>query len=169
VGGNLQADEHGRCFVVDSSRLYGLTPEVLKLAYGCKEVTILDHLAGIGDVDEVIKVLPGKNILTNQTAYISLLRTLGYQVTLLPQASGGLRRTYANAVIMDGTVFMPAYSTPSDDEAANVYRQFGYNVVKVESRRLSDEGMGSLHCISMGYPKMPVGALMGLVGAKLAD
>lgn len=163
VGGNLQADEFGNCLVVDSPRLYGLKPATLQAAYGCKKVTLLRYVAGIGDVDEVVKILPNKRVLTNQESYRSTLEGLGYQVTMLPVAGG--YRTHANSIIVGNTVFMPAYQQPSDAEARIVYESFGYRVVPVDSRNLSDNGRGSLHCITMMYPDFSEDRLLDLLGA----
>lgn len=152
VGGNLLSDEAGRCFVVESRRLYGLRDRTLRESYGCKEVHRLKHVTGIGDVDEVIKILPRQRVLINRDEYRALFEGLGYQVFNLPQLSN--YRTYANSVIVDDVVFMPEYGRPEDKIAAEVYSQFGYRVVPVPSETISTQGLGSVHCATMAYPKM---------------
>jgi hypothetical protein len=157
VGGNLMADADGRCFVVDSRRRFGLPEEAYKQNYGCQKVIFFKYEAGIGDVDEVVKILPNHQALTNRPDYVPILQAEGYRVTMLPEAGG--YRTYANSVILNGTVFMPAYGEPADEQAAAVYRSFGYKVVMADSRTVSDEGNGSFHCTTMAYPAINESAL----------
>lgn len=154
VGGNLMADSEGNCFVIKSSRLYGTPTEVIKKAHGCVTLTELPWVSGIGDVDEVVKLLPNKNALTNDDKIAKILEEKGYTVTMLPKAEG--YRTYANSLIVSDTVFMPSYKTAQDDEAEAVYAKFGYRVVKIDSRDISDNGHGSIHCITMAYPEMDI-------------
>lgn len=165
VGGNLMADGDGRCFVVDSKRRFGLPEEAYKQNYGCRKVVFLKHLAGLGDVDEVVKVLPNHQALTNISDYVQILQAEGYQVTLLPKLEG--YRTYANSVILNGTVFMPSYHVPTDELAAAVYRKFGYKVIMADSRTISDQGNGSFHCTTMTYPAIDESALIDQLHLKV--
>ena len=151
VGGNLIADEDGNCFSVDSYRLFGTTPADLVLAYGCKVHHLMPHVSGIGDVDEVLKPLPGKRILTNAQAYQKDLESWGYQVILLPDIPNSYR-TYANSLIVRDTVFMPVYGVPTDDQAKSVYESLGYKVIEIPTNSLSDDMHGSIHCQTMAYP-----------------
>lgn len=164
VGGNLLADEWGQCFVIDSARLYNLTAEHMRTMYGCAQTEILPHLSGIGDVDEVLKLLPGKKALTPIPEVATRLREMGYDVTMLPRLTGN--RTYANSVILDGTVFVPGYGGPEDAVAKAAYEQFGLTVVLVDSIALSDQGAGSLHCITATYPKMPMATVLNALGVQ---
>lgn len=167
VGGNLLADEQGRCFVVDSRRLFRLQDETIRDAYGCSEVHRLKHLSGIGDVDEVIKLLPNMRAITTRNEYKSLLEGLGYQVFKLPELSR--YRTYANSVLVDDMVFMPAFNISEDDVAAAVYEQLGYRVIRVQSTTISTSGLGSVHCATMAYPKIDSEILLRALGAKKFD
>lgn len=167
VGGNLLADSEGQCFSVNSSRLFGLTADQIKQLYGCKKVEILPYAAGIGDVDEVLKPLPGKKVLTNIKSYVPTLQQLGYEVIELPKASG--MRTYANTLFIGKTVFMPSYGESVESEAIKVYENLGYKVVPVESKNLSDLGNGSIHCITMAYPKIDVNKLLRMMNAERAN
>lgn len=153
VGGNLIADEQGNCFSIDSYRMFGTTGEEIKNGYGCKTHTMLKHLAGIGDVDEVLKPLPNKRMLTTEPTYQPILEKMGYTVTLLPKANG-YYRTYANTLIVNGVAFMPSFDAPNDDVAKAVYESFGYKVVKIQTNQLSDQMHGSVHCQTMAYPAM---------------
>jgi len=158
VGGNLLADEAGNCFVVDSDRRFGLRKEDFQSVYGCSQVHFIPWIAGIGDVDEVLKPLPGGKMLTNQEAFKPDLEALGYEVVMLPKISG--YRTYANSLVVKDTVFMPSYGVAEDSKAAGVYEGLGYKVVPVPSKYLSDALSGSIHCQTMAYPKMNMNALV---------
>ena len=164
VGGNLLTDESGRCFVIESRRLFGLKDRTLKQSYGCKEVYRLTHLSGIGDVDEVIKLLPRQRVLTSRNEYVPLLQSLGYQVFKLPELSGF--RTYANSVLIDDLVFLPQYNRPEDQVAAEVYKSAGYRVIFVPSEVLSSEGQGSVHCATMAYPDMKEEVLLKMLNLE---
>lgn len=159
VGGNLIADEDGNCFSINSYRLFTVKEEDLRTAYGCKTTHILQHYHGIGDVDEVLKPLHGRRILTNTVEYKADLEKLGYTVILLPTLSEP-NRTYANSLIVGDRVFMPAYGGPEDAQAQEIYESLGYKVFPITSVDLSDNWDGSIHCQTMAYPDMSVSALM---------
>jgi hypothetical protein len=163
VGGNLLADEWGQCFVIDSGRLYNLSAEQLRAMYGCAQTEFLPYLSGIGDVDEVLKILPGKKAVTQIPEIAARLREMGYEVSMLPRLTGS--RTYANSVLLDGTIFVPGYGGPEDAIAKATYETFGLTVVMVDSVALSDRGSGSLHCITATYPKMPIATVLNGLGA----
>lgn len=164
VGGNIMATEKGECLVVDSQRAFGLTDSDYMSSFRCRSVVHFPWLTGIGDVDEVIKVLPNNIILTNQVTYVNTLQNLGYKVVMLPKSNTGAYRTYANSVILNDTVFMPVYGDPEDQSAQKVYENFGYKVVGIKSDYLSDELMGSLHCLTMTYPAMDARMLLTSLG-----
>ncbi|MBI5241512.1 MAG: agmatine deiminase family protein [Elusimicrobia bacterium] len=163
VGGNLMADEDGNCFAVDSYRLFTATAGDLAAAYGCKTVRIMPHVHGIGDVDEVLKTLPGRRVLTNTPEYRASLESWGYKVVMLPTRPETYR-TYANALIVRGTVFMPSYGGAADGEARQVYESLGYKVVPIKTVSLSDDLHGSIHCQTMAYPPMPEKDLLKSLG-----
>ncbi len=164
VGGNLMGTAKGECFIVDSTRTFGLEDKMYKSAFRCKSVMRFPWVAGIGDVDEVIKVLPNNVVLTNQDSYVADLEKLGYKVTMLPKPTTGDYRTYANSVILNDTVFMPIYNDANDDDATRVYESFGYKVIGIESNYLSDKMNGSVHCLTMTYPNMDSQDLMKKLG-----
>jgi hypothetical protein len=165
VGGNLLADKRGNCFAVDSDRLFDMSPSEIQEIYGCASIHMLDHVAGIGDVDEVIKPLGENTMLTNQPSYVDELRDLGYNVIMLPDA-GGDYRTYANTLIVGRTVFMPAYGTSTDRDAIQVYEDLGYHVVPVRSNYMSDRMNGSIHCQTMAYPAIKKHNLLHGLGLR---
>jgi agmatine/peptidylarginine deiminase len=65
-----------------------------------------------------------------------------------------LAASYANYLVIDGAVLMPAYGDPADDRAAEVLAAAhpGREVVQVPCRSLIWQN-GSLHCISMQLPR----------------
>jgi hypothetical protein len=166
VGGNLLADEDGNCFVINSERLFGLSESDLQRILGCKTATLLPHVAGIGDVDEVLKPIPGKRMLTTQISYKARLESMGYEVIMLPSLSDYKFRTYANALVVGSTAFMPAFGLSTDRDAAKVYESLGYRVVPIRTNQLSDNDHGSIHCQTMAYPPMPQQMLLDALGVS---
>ncbi len=65
-----------------------------------------------------------------------------------------LPATYANFLIINGAVLMPAYGVPQDDAAlAAIAPCFpGREIIGINCRPLIEQH-GSLHCISMQYPE----------------
>lgn len=153
VGGNLLADREGNCFTVDSDRLFDMTGEDIQNVYGCKTIQVLTHESGIGDVDEVIKPIGNKIMLTTQPVYEPLLSSLGYKVVLLPQIKNSYR-THANSLIVGKTVFMPIFGIKEDEKAQKTYEDLGYKVVPIRTNYLSDFLKGSIHCQTMAYPSI---------------
>jgi agmatine/peptidylarginine deiminase len=70
-----------------------------------------------------------------------------------------LAASYANFLIINGAVLMPAYGDAADDAAASVLRQAfpDREVIAVPCRPLIWQN-GSLHCITM---QLPAGVLAG--------
>lgn len=174
VGGNLLADHDGVCFAVNSSRFYAANPEDLKAAMGCSRVVLFPHVSGIGDVDEVLKLLPNRIAVTPIREYKSTLEAQGYSVVLLPgltsnKSNGGAKNlgTYANTLILGRKIFMPSYNQASDVEAKRVYESLGYEVIMSDSTFLSFQTMGSLHCATMGLPNMNIQVLAKMLGARI--
>ncbi len=65
-----------------------------------------------------------------------------------------LAASYANFLIIDGAVLMPAYGDAADDAAAAVLAQAfpGHQIVQVPCRALIWQN-GSLHCVTMQIPE----------------
>ena len=65
-----------------------------------------------------------------------------------------LAASYANYLIVNGAVLMPAYGDPADDLARDVLAQAhpGREIVQVPCRSLIWQN-GSLHCITMQLPE----------------
>lgn len=101
--------------------------------------------------------------LQAMAAEIAALRTVDgrpYRLFPLPWAAPILDRgrrlaaSYANFLIVNGAVLMPAYGDPADDSAAAVLADAfpGRQVVQVPCRPLIWQN-GSLHCITMQIPE----------------
>lgn len=170
VGGNILSDENGTCFIVDSFRRFTSTEADYKSAYGCKNVHLMEHVGGLGDIDEMIKPIGNNTILTATPKYVDQLKTLGYNVVEIPQAATPSYdyRTYANSLVLNGTVFMPTYGIAKDAEAKASYERLGFKVVEIPSNELSDSFHGSVHCQTMAYPDMNLSALLAQAGLDLA-
>lgn len=71
-----------------------------------------------------------------------------------PDDGRRLPATYANFLIMNEVVLVPTYQAPQDEEALNQLKKAfpKHQVVGVDSKALLLQH-GSLHCITMQYPK----------------
>ncbi len=94
---------------------------------------------------------------------LAALRTIddqAYRLSALPWArpilddGRRLAASYANYLVVDGAVLVPAYADPADAEAASVIAAAhpGREVVQVPCRPLIWQN-GSLHCITMQLPR----------------
>jgi len=74
-----------------------------------------------------------------------------------PVTGRRLPATYANFLIINGAVLVPAYDDPADAEARRVLRDCfpDREIVSIDCRPLI-RGFGSLHCVTM---QLPVGAV----------
>lgn len=147
-GGNFMADAAGNCVLVDKQ----IPDAVFNNYYGCRTVLKLPHVAGIGHIDERLKFLSDKTVLTDTAQYVGPLENSGYEVILLPrpQTSFG---TYANSLLINGTLFLPVYGESTDARAIETYENQGLRVIPLRSNELSSSGKGSIHCITMTYPE----------------
>ena len=91
-------------------------------------------------------------ILTDNKKYADLLKKKGFDIILLPKLKT-LYETYVNSLFINGTVFVPIFDEESDKKAIEVYESLGWNVVPINTKTLSNNGKGSIHCITMTYPK----------------
>lgn len=170
VGGNILSDENGTCFIVDSFRRFTSTDADYKSAYGCKAVHLMPHVGGLGDIDEMIKPIGNNTILTATPKYVDQLKSWGYNVIEIPQAATPSYdyRTYANSLVLNGTVFMPTYGIAKDADARAAYEKLGYKVVEIPSNELSDSFHGSVHCQTMAYPDMSLSTFFAQAGLEPA-
>ena len=156
-GGNLLADSKGNCFTVNNFHMIeqsDFNDDVFKTMFGCKRLTRLKNKTYVGHVDEVIKIIDDKNIITDRRDYRPILRQLGYNVTMMPRAKGR-HASYLNSVIINGKVFVPVYGDKErDKKAMDIYRSFGLKAYKFKSNKISARWHGSIHCSMVTYPKI---------------
>jgi hypothetical protein len=152
-GGNMLFDFEGNCFSENVNETAGLNdPDgFFKTYFGCKTITLLDQRGGIGDIDERIKFLDGKKVLTDDQVYAEMLRAKGYEVHMIP-STGNDGETYMNALFVNGTIFVPQMGIARDQAALDAYRALGFNPVGVYTRQMADQGDGNIHCVTMNYP-----------------
>jgi len=158
-GGNFMVNAKGDCLVVNRKKVYpGGTADVTIIpdsvftgTYGCKTLTRLKHLKGIGHADEVVKFVNDTTVLTDTADYKPQLEKLGLTVVMLPEPQLDYE-TYANSLIVNDTVFVPVFGESGDAAAIAAYQAAGYKTVSVQSRELATGGEGGLHCITMNYP-----------------
>ena len=156
-GGNLLADSKGNCFTVNNFLMIeqsDFNDDVFKKFFGCKRLTRLKNKTYVGHVDEVIKIIDDKNIITDRRDYRPILRRLGYKVTMMPRANGR-HASYLNSVIINGNAFVPVYGDKKrDKKAMDIYRSFGLRAYKFRSNKISARWQGSIHCSMVTYPKI---------------
>ncbi|MBR4847980.1 MAG: agmatine deiminase family protein [Bacteroidaceae bacterium] len=133
-----------------------------------------------GHVDTVARLAPNDTIvymqcLDKEDEQYADLRAMEEQIKNLRTADGNpyrtlalpspapiydednerLPATYANFLIMNGAVLYPTYAQPENDKlAAEVLAKAfpGYEIVGIDCRALIKQH-GSLHCVTMQYPK----------------
>jgi agmatine/peptidylarginine deiminase len=107
-------------------------------------------------------------VLRTMAAELAELRDAGgepYRLVALPWPRPAhdpvtgrrLPATYANFLIVNGAVLVPAYDEPADEEARRVLGGCfpGREIVPIDCRPLI-RGFGSLHCVTM---QLPAGAV----------
>jgi hypothetical protein len=156
-GGNLIANKKGNCFRIDSDRGKGIPFEIFEKLYGCRTLVAFPHRGGIGDIDERIKFLSDEIAVTDTPEYIPTLTQAGFQVTVIPKPSKSTStsanyRTYANALLVNGVLFLPIFGSPEDAEAIRIYESLGVTVRPALTPRTSDINSGNVHCFTMNYP-----------------
>jgi len=155
---------------------------ILKDSLHATRILWLDHGYLEGDdtdahIDTLARFAPGARIvyqacddasdkhhdeLAHMGEELAALRTLDgrpYQLHPLPWAQPiidqgrRLAASYANYLVVDGAVLVPAYGDAADDEAARIIGSAhpGRDVVQVPCRPLIWQN-GSLHCITMQLP-----------------
>ncbi len=152
-GGNLLFDTEGNCFSENVNETQRLSdPEgYLKKYFGCTTVTLLEQEGGIGDIDERIKFLTGKDVLTDNATYAGILKNKGYTVHMMP-TTGKDGETYMNTLLVNGTMFVPQMGIKRDADAIKAYQDLGFKAVGVMTKQLADRGDGNIHCVTMNYP-----------------
>lgn len=158
-GGNFMADSRGNCLMVDNSAASTIPETIFENYYGCQSLTRFKHVGGIGHVDERVRLISDSVAVTDAPEYVQILEKLGFKVSQLPRPNNHYE-TYANALLVNGTLYLPIYNQPSDQTAIQIYQGLGLKVVPLNSTTLSNTGKGSIHCITMTYPKAQFQELM---------
>jgi len=164
-GGNFKANAAGDCVMVNHGAHVKIPDDIFTSLYGCRQLIRLPFVDGIGHVDEHVSFISDKVIVTDLPEYKDILQGKGFTVHMLPKPSGPYE-TYANSLIMDGKVIVPVFGRPTDEQALAVYRSLGLKATGGSSNTLSNRGQGSLHCITMVYPKVSATELMKALGGK---
>ncbi len=164
-GGNFMTNDEGVCVMVDNDRAESIPDSVFTETYGCKNLIRLPFEKGIGHVDESVRFLTSKIVLTDSASYATRLRQEGLDVRMLPRPDRKYE-TYVNALLVNGTVFVPVYNEANQQEALDVYAAAGMKVVPIETSALSNNGLGSIHCITMTYPKVPFEHLLKMFNGR---
>lgn len=167
-GGNFMTNSRGDCLVVNRNRSYpggtsdtgSIPDDLFKLQYGCNTLTRFKHLKGIGHADEVVKFMTDDIVLTDTEEYVETLEDAGFTVVLLPEPDRAYE-TYINSLIVNKTLFVPIFGESNDQKALDIYKNLnlGLKIVAINSRQLSTRGQGSIHCITMNYPPVPLNIL----------
>lgn len=165
-GGNFMTNDDGACVTVDNSRSIEIPNEIFSDEYGCKKLVRLPFEKGIGHVDESVRFFSTKVVATDSSSYARRLAAEGFDVRMLPRPDQEYE-TYANALIVNGTAFVPVYGEANDEKALDVYRAAGFKVFPINSDMLSNQGLGSIHCITMTYPQVPFDKLLESLGGRV--
>lgn len=175
-GGNFIANSRGECLVVNRKRSYpggvsdtGAIPDsIFRDHYGCKSLTRFKHLKGIGHSDEVVKFMDDDTVVTDTEEYVETLEGLGYKVYRLPEPDLKYE-TYVNSLQVNDVLFVPIFGEDGDEKAVEVYKKMNPNlkIVTVPTRQLATGGQGGIHCITMGYPPVPIQTLLHSLNAKI--
>jgi hypothetical protein len=165
-GGNFIANSQNECLVVNKTATRRIPDSVFLDHYGCKVLTRLPHVKGIGHADESVKFVDDQTVLTDEPSYIPALEEKGYRVVQLPRPNNEYE-TYVNSLIINGKVFVPIFKQDKDEEVLQIYRDLGFEAYGFDSRTLSNRGLGSIHCITMTYPEVPMSDLVESMGGQV--
>ena len=178
-GGNLLADGAGRCVLTEQIFAHNAAWDIGELEalheayYGCQSLAVLPPLAGedTGHVDMFV-ALPGPGqALVGQYARtddeenaqrldeaVERLVGAGFHVGRVPMPTNqdGRFRTYLNAAVVNGTVFVPVYADDRRYEArALALIGAAYPGRRVEPLDATEliQWSGALHCLSVTLPR----------------
>jgi hypothetical protein len=163
-GGNIMVNDQGVCIMVDNDEASQIPEDVFTNTFGCKQLFRMPHEKGIGHIDETIRWVKPNTLVTDSPTYATIMRNAGFEVLMLPRPNRRYE-TYVNGLLVNGTFYAPIYNQTGDQLALDVYRSAGLNVVPIETITLSNNGLGSIHCITMTYPKVPFNTVLNMLGA----
>jgi agmatine/peptidylarginine deiminase len=154
-GGNFMANHRGDCLMVNKDPHSSITDADFAAYYGCSRLIRLPHLYGIGHVDEHARFVDADTVLTDLEEYRTTLEAAGFKVKMLPRVPNSTYSSHVNSLLIEGKVALPAYGKGTDEQARAVYESLGLTVFPADSNHLSEAGEGSIHCITMTYPRVP--------------
>ncbi len=164
-GGNYAANSRGDCIVVDNERVVKMPDSIFSSNYGCKTLTRLPHTKGIGHIDESVKFMDDDTLVVDDKDYAATLKAKGWDVVKMVRPKNSYE-TYVNTLVVNGVAFMPSFNQKTDIDAIQLYESFGLKVIPLNSISLSNNGLGSIHCITMAYPPVEFNELLKHIGAK---
>jgi agmatine/peptidylarginine deiminase len=165
-GGNFMTNSKNECLVVNKPATAQIPDSIFEDHYGCEKLVRLPFIKGIGHADESVKFVNDTTVLTDAPSYKTILENAGYTVKMLPRPFNEYE-TYVNALLVNGVMFVPIFNQSGDEKALDVYRSLGFEkVIGIYSGVLSNQGLGSLHCITMTYPKVTFTELIDYVGGE---
>lgn len=164
-GGNFMANHAGACIMVNHGAHTSIPDSVFIGQYGCEQMIRLPFVDGIGHIDEHVRFISEKVLVTDLPQYKDVLQGKGFTVHMLPKPSGPYE-TYVNSLILKDKVIVPVFGRSTDAQALAVYESLGLKASGADSKSLSNQGQGSVHCITMTYPKVPMTKLLQALGAK---
>jgi len=165
-GGNFMANGKGDCLIVNNSDAAEVPDRIFEVNYGCINLIRLPHVKGIGHADESVKFVSDDTVLTDTDSYIPVLKRAGFNVVTLPRPNKKYE-TYVNSLIVEDIVYLPIFGQNKDQLAQKVYEDLGFKVIPMNTSRLSNSGLGSIHCITMTYPPSPLTELLKSLGGEL--
>ncbi len=166
-GGNFIANDRNECLVVNKTATARIPDRIFKDHYGCNKLVRLPHVKGIGHADESVKFIDANTVMTDERRYVQQLEENGYDVIKLPRPNNSYE-TYVNSLPINGTIFVPIFDQEKDESVLQAYRDAGFKkVIGINSEVLSNDGLGSLHCITMTYPPVPMSELLNSMGGAV--
>lgn len=164
-GGNFVTNDQGDCLTIDNELSVDIPDSIFQTMYGCRKLVRFPHEKGIGHADESLKFVTSDTVITDSANYQKTLESHGYKVIRVPRPQRKYE-TYINSLLVNGTIYVPIFNQKTDDEALKVYRDAGFTVIPIETIQLANNGLGSIHCITMTYPPAPFEMLLKRLGAR---
>lgn len=164
-GGNFMANHKGHCILVNNRSHSKIPDSIFESLYGCTKIQRLPHVSGIGHIDEHVRFVSEDTVMTDLPSYKKALEDAGLKTILLPRPENEIE-TYVNSLIVNGVAIVPVFGQPTDQEALDIYKAAGLKAVGGDSKTLSNYGEGSIHCITMTYPPVPLKTLLKHIGAR---
>jgi agmatine/peptidylarginine deiminase len=122
----------------------------------------MPFIKGIGHIDESVKFMNRDTVIVDDPTYEQILKDAGYTTVKMPRPDNEYE-TYVNSLVVNGVVYVPVFGEKNDKKALQIYESFGLRAVPLDSTELSNDGMGSIHCITMVYPKVDFNEMLSAI------